>query len=207
MGTHFLNHRLNRRSWWLSLGLLIASVSFGYWLHLSGLSFWRQRISFWHTTIGILVSATSLAIFVFASISRVNDMRATNKIHWLLIIPPLWILTLGLVPTSTEDSPNPFRATYGRARKTALISAGVVVAVWLGFLFLQPSTLPKAQTRPMSFEDCNQFIRKKATSTDASITRIVDTDIMTMVRLSKDSKSALITCSRPDGKLIVTRSD
>ena len=68
-----------------------------------------------------------------------------------------------------------------------------------------PAT-PRSISRPMRFEDCTRFIGLVGQSLGRAPTNIVETDAMRMVRFGASDGSMLITCSRPDGSVVVTRS-
>jgi hypothetical protein len=60
---------------------------------------------------------------------------------------------------------------------------------------------------PMSFEACLATIRQTAQSLGVASANIVETNAMRMVRFSTTDGSVLVTCSRPDRKMVLTKSD
>jgi hypothetical protein len=59
----------------------------------------------------------------------------------------------------------------------------------------------------MSFDDCLSLIRRTATDLGVAPINIVETDLMRMGRFVASDGTVLVTCSRPDGKAIITKSD
>ena len=58
----------------------------------------------------------------------------------------------------------------------------------------------------MSFEDCQKLIRRFADSLGKAPINIVESEILRMVRFPASDGSVLVTCSKPDGKVVITRS-
>lgn len=65
----------------------------------------------------------------------------------------------------------------------------------------------ESQAVSMSFEDCLSTIRKVASDLATAPINIVETDIARIVRFVTVDGSVLITCSKPDHKMVVTKSD
>lgn len=73
-------------------------------------------------------------------------------------------------------------------------------------------TIPAAealetQTQSMSFEACLGVIRNIASQFATAPINIAETNDMRIVRFVTDDGSVLVTCSRPDHKMIVTKSN
>jgi hypothetical protein len=227
-----LDLKVRRSVWWLSLALFFGGMIVAFWVHASGLSFWLQRVDWWHTFGAVLIAGVSLGVFVIASRGRMKDMRAPTRLLWLLPAFPVWVLFMGLVPGATETKPDPVRATMrqlGVALLVGSVLAAVLatVAIWLGRSNFQaidstrevsdgaagtnggslPSTKPESKSVAMSFDDCLSLIRRTATDLGVAPINIVETDIMRMVRFVASDGTVLVTCSRPDGKAIITKSD
>ena len=69
---------------------------------------------------------------------------------------------------------------------------------------------PKSTTSPMSFEHCNATVASTIRSLNRrpqDIRYIIRSTIMTTTRICTADGSVLITCSRPDEKMITTVSD
>lgn len=66
------------------------------------------------------------------------------------------------------------------------------------------------QSQNMSFEEC-KYVRGRMISDfgipSQDVVRIVETNIMTTTRICLKDGSMLITCSRPDNKMVLTKSD
>ena len=64
----------------------------------------------------------------------------------------------------------------------------------------------KTETTDASFEVCLESIRRISTQIGVAPINIVETDIMRMVRFPTSDGSVLVTCSKPDRKMVVTQS-
>ena len=65
------------------------------------------------------------------------------------------------------------------------------------------------KTEQMSFEQCNELIRRMAGQLGVAPINVVETSIMRIVRFPTNDgsgESILVTCSKPDRKMIVNRS-
>jgi hypothetical protein len=58
----------------------------------------------------------------------------------------------------------------------------------------------------MSFDRCIDSIETVSTEVGAAPISIVETDAVRIVRLNTVDGSVLVTCSRPDRKMVITRS-
>jgi len=224
--------RVRRSVWWLSLALLFGGMVTAYWVHLNGLSFWLKRVDWWHTSGAALIAGLSLGVFVIASRGRMKDMSAPVNLLWLLPAFPVWVLFMGLVPGATEAKPDPVRATI-RHLGVVLLVGSVLAAVlatavvWLGQSNfdatastkevadgpdpinggLPSSARLKSNSMDMSFEDCLSLIRRTASDLGVAPINIVETEIMRMVRFVASDGTVMVTCSRLDGKAVITKSD
>lgn len=70
----------------------------------------------------------------------------------------------------------------------------------------RPSGEAKSTSRTMSFEDCNRFIALTADQLGQAPINVVDSAAVRIVRFPANDGSVLVTCSRPDGKMILTQS-
>ena len=61
-------------------------------------------------------------------------------------------------------------------------------------------------TKKMSFNSCLKVIRSTASQFGIAPKNIVETNDMRMVRFNTSNGSILITCSRPDQKMVLTKS-
>ena len=86
-----------------------------------------------------------------------------------------------------------------KIRIFALAAAGVVAG--------EPASALETQTRSMSYEQCLATIRQVSSELGVAPINIVETNIMRMVRFPTEDGSVLITCSAPDQKMVVTKSD
>jgi hypothetical protein len=58
----------------------------------------------------------------------------------------------------------------------------------------------------MSFEKCLATIRQTSSDLGVAPINIVETNVMRMVRFPTSDGSVLITCSRPDQRMVLTKS-
>jgi hypothetical protein len=65
---------------------------------------------------------------------------------------------------------------------------------------------PKSQSQSMSFDDCIKVIQRTAQDLRTAPVNIVETTEMRMVRFPTAEGSVLVTCSRPDRKMVMTFS-
>ena len=79
----------------------------------------------------------------------------------------------------------------------------LTLAILLSSLVL-PALAQKSTSKSMSFEDCLRVIQNTATQLGVAPINIVETKDMRMVRFLSDDGSVLVTCSRPDRKIITT---
>jgi hypothetical protein len=84
-----------------------------------------------------------------------------------------------------------------------------VAAAVFPFLSIGP-TLPRAggvsDARDLPFEDCLLLIQDVGQSLGVEATSVVETSDMRFVRFSVSDGSLLVTCSRPDSKIVMVRS-
>ena len=65
----------------------------------------------------------------------------------------------------------------------------------------------ESTTKTMSFENCLQVIRSTAVDLGVAPINIVETNDLRMVRFPTADGSVLVTCSRPDRKMVLTISE
>lgn len=65
----------------------------------------------------------------------------------------------------------------------------------------------ESQAVTMSFDSCLAKIRSTAAQLGIAPINIAETNELRMVRFPTSDGSVLITCSRPDGRMVVTKSD
>jgi len=73
-------------------------------------------------------------------------------------------------------------------------------------IFETPAIAQESTSMSMTFEECLQTIQKTATQLGVAPVNIVDTTVMRIVRFETRDGSVLVTCSRPDQKMIMTVS-
>lgn len=64
----------------------------------------------------------------------------------------------------------------------------------------------QSTSKSMTFEDCLKVIRSTAAELAVAPINIVETNEMRMVRFPTRDGSVLVTCSRPDRKMVMTIS-
>jgi hypothetical protein len=103
---------------------------------------------------------------------------------------------------------NPIGAPMSdRLIQARLLGATVVV---LGLGWLLPSAARAAdvesEAKSMSFEQCLGVIRQMASQFAIAPINIVETNELRIVRFCVSDGSVLVSCSRPDQKMVMTRS-
>ena len=87
------------------------------------------------------------------------------------------------------------------------VMRAMMAAVFLGLVggtAFARSGVPDARDLP--FEDCLVLIHDVGRSLGIEATPIVDTRDLRLVRFSVSDGSLLVTCSRPDSKIVMVRS-
>lgn len=80
-------------------------------------------------------------------------------------------------------------------------------AIALGALSIATNLMAQTSTsKSMSFEDCLKTIRVTASNLGVAPINVVETNDMRMVRFKTSDGSVLVTCSRPDNKMVMTIS-
>jgi len=69
-----------------------------------------------------------------------------------------------------------------------------------------PAIAQQSTSKTMSYEDCLRVIQNTATQLGVAPINIVETSEMRMVRFPTADGSVLVTCSRPDRKMVTTIS-
>jgi hypothetical protein len=101
-----------------------------------------------------------------------------------------------------------------RQRMLIVIAIAALVVFWAA-LHQQPTRKAAVSVTPdksdssgrsMPFEQCLQVIRRTASELAVAPVNIVETDILRMVRFCTVDGSVLVSCSRPDEKMVLTRS-
>jgi F0F1-type ATP synthase assembly protein I len=64
----------------------------------------------------------------------------------------------------------------------------------------------ESSSKSMSFERCISTIQDMSGQLGVAPNNIVETDVMRMVRFRASDGSVLVTCSRPDQRMVITRS-
>jgi hypothetical protein len=75
----------------------------------------------------------------------------------------------------------------------------VLAAIGLSF----PAYAQRTERRPMSFEACLASIRSVATELRSAPINVVETTDLRIVRFMTSDGSVLVTCSRPDGAMLI----
>lgn len=87
---------------------------------------------------------------------------------------------------------------------------GKILMLALCMFFIQVADLvaqqPESESVPMSFDDCLATIRATANDLRIAPVNIVETDILRIVRFCTSDGSVLVSCSRPDSVMVLTRS-
>lgn len=83
----------------------------------------------------------------------------------------------------------------------------MVAAFLMGLVHPADATVLETQTVSSSFESCLATIRQISSDLAIAPINIVETNIMRVVRFVTADGSVLVTCSSPDNKMIVMRTD
>lgn len=89
-----------------------------------------------------------------------------------------------------------------RNQKMKHIFVGVAAVLMASTSLAQQST-----SKSMSFDDCLRVIQRTATQLGVAPFNIVETRDMRMVRFPTSGGSVVVTCSRPDRKMVMTVSN
>ncbi len=79
--------------------------------------------------------------------------------------------------------------------------------VGLAMLVSGSAYAAESQSMTMEFEQCLEVIRRTSTDLGVAPINIAETNIMRIVRYVTEDGSVLITCSKPDRKMVVTKSN
>jgi len=79
-------------------------------------------------------------------------------------------------------------------------------SVLLGVLTASVASAQQSTSKSMSFEDCLKVIRNTATDLGVAPINIVETSEARIVRFPTSDGSVLVTCSKPDRKMVMTIS-
>lgn len=86
-------------------------------------------------------------------------------------------------------------------------TVSIVAAVFMACSAAGPaSAAATSQTKTMSFEECLATIRAVSAQLGVAPINIVETQILRMVRFPTSDGSVLVTCSKPDRKMVLTKS-
>ena len=76
----------------------------------------------------------------------------------------------------------------------------------MGALLATTAFAQQSTSKPMAFEDCLRVIKRTATQLGVAPITIVETSEMRAVKFPTGDRAVLITCSRPDRKMVTTFS-
>jgi hypothetical protein len=76
----------------------------------------------------------------------------------------------------------------------------------ISLLLTAPAFAAESTSKSMSFDQCLLVIQRTATQLGVAPINIVETSIMRMVRFPTADGSVLVTCSKPDQKMVMTIS-
>ena len=81
-----------------------------------------------------------------------------------------------------------------------------MAAIACGFSAIASAQELKSVSQPMTLETCLELIRRTTLEGGAIPKTIMDTEDIRMVRFITADGSVLVTCSRPDQKVLITQS-
>ena len=139
-----------RWAWWLSLGLLIGGFIWAQQTYESNLSFFLRRADAGATAKSVIVASMTMGIFIIVTLRRANELRASAKARWTLLLPPLWLFwfpVLGAMKPVTAEAPDSLKRLTQRVAGigtavTTVIVAILAVAWWMR---LEPDVSSKGQ--------------------------------------------------------------
>ena len=79
----------------------------------------------------------------------------------------------------------------------------IVKVVLMSVAFSVSAHAQRSERRPMSFEACLASIRTVAVELRSAPVNIVETNDLRIVRFLTSDGSVLVTCSRPDGAMLL----
>lgn len=129
----FFHFTPGRKQWWASVLFAAIGLTSSLFLYTSNISTFLRKPDPTATTLAILISLASLYLFTIVSINRARAIGVNPKflLSALLIIPaPFWVFALGALPSSSQETPNPFQK---HIKKLKLI--GKISTIAISFLF------------------------------------------------------------------------
>lgn len=102
----YFSGNCDRETWWRSLALSIVGIYFSIKIYLSGLSFWLKRPDPYFTTIAAIIFCASIWIVASSATRRSRSLSLPGRFHWLIIIPPVWVILLGTMPSPDNNERN-----------------------------------------------------------------------------------------------------
>ncbi len=131
-----------------------------------------------------------------------------SKNQWLLGCLLSFVLIGATAPDKPQATTKQPRATASSPADTAMDEAAdAEEAPRSDFRQSVSSSGQPTSSRTLPFSECVAFIYASAASFGIDPITIVNTDIMKVVRLPAQGGSVLMTCSRPDQKLVIVQSD
>ena len=88
-----------------------------------------------------------------------------------------------------------------------MISWKASIATAITFASCSAVYVAESQSVAMDFDKCLQIIRGTSTDLGVAPINIAETDVLRIVRYVTEDGSVLITCSKPDRKMVITKSD
>ena len=127
-----------------------------------------------------------------------KKMKNLFIIAVILVGIPMGLMLLEGLPANRE-TPKKTRSYRPQKQEPTSFSRAELVS-------LMQATEVKSISRHMSFDRCLTQIRDMATSLQEAPINIMETSQMRMVRWMMVDGSFLITCSKPDNKIVLTKS-
>lgn len=140
--TLFLRHCLTavfvgtspRWVWWLSLVLLVGGIFWAYQIYDGSRSFFLRRPDVGATVKALIVASVTIGLFAIVTVRRANELRASTKARWTLLVPPLWLFwfpVLGVMKPVAEEALDSFkRLTHVVAGATVVVAVVVLAVAW-----------------------------------------------------------------------------
>lgn len=84
-----------------------------------------------------------------------------------------------------------------------MLRSKISILALIAVLVSSAAYAQRTERRPMSFEACLASIRSVATELRSAPVNVVETSDLRIVRFLTSDGSVLVTCSRPDGAMLV----
>lgn len=146
--------------------------------------------------------------FLYSAICVVYPLKPFKKRrHAVLSLVAAFVVILIIAPSPQEKVANEY--TKEQKLKTSIVESKLEISSNAVITNdEEDNSQISSEGRPMSFSACSSMIQDMRNQVEPyyRTTAIVNTDILKIYRFHLNDGSVLVTCSKPDGKMIVTKS-